>query len=415
VPAEGGEQLLMAKMSATVSRAVIGAIVAVIVVAAAAYFVLGGSSSKKVTAQFTSAVGVYAGTPVRILGVNVGRVTGVHPTGDYVEVTMTYDSKYTLPKNVTAVEVANSLVSDRYIQLTPAWNTSRAAKVALPSGATIGVDRTDGPAELDDIYAALDKLAVALGPEGANQGGKQSGALSELLRVSAANLKGNGTALGNSITNLARAAETLSGHRGDLFDTVQNLQKFTKTLQASDGEVRKFNTLLAQVAGDLASERGDLGAAIKQLGLTLDTVSQFVKSNAGKFHEDIVGLEQLTGLLVREKASLNETLAIAPYALANIIHAYQPDLGALATRGNLVSLTRIDPAQIVCGLLTTAPGGLGELIKGLPLNIGNQVTQLCKGKTGATNTAGGSSGASGGTIGGLIPGVNAPGLLGGGK
>lgn len=402
----------MAKMSATTARTVVGAIVAAIVLATAGYVLFGGSSSKKITAHFASAVGVYTGTPVRILGVNVGQVSAVHPGGDYVEVTMTYDSKYTLPNNVTAVEVANSLVSDRYIQLTPAWHTTSASKVALRSGATIGVDRTDGPAELDDIYAALDKLSVALGPQGANKGGQQSGALSDLLRVSAANLNGNGTALGNSITNLARAAETLSGHRGDLFGTVQNLQKFTQTLQASDSEVRKFNTLLAQVAGDLASERGDLGSAIKQLGLALDDVGRFVKSNAGKFHTDIVGLEQLTGLLVREKASLNETLAVAPYALANVIHSYQPDLGALATRGNMVSLTHIDPAQLVCGLLTTAPGGLGGLIKGLPVNIGNQVTKVCKGKTGPINGISG-SGTGGGAPGGIIPGVNAPGIVGG--
>ena len=397
----------MAKLSANITRLIVGGVVAAIVVAAVAFFVFGGTSDKKITARFTSAVGVYTGTPVRILGVNVGTVDAVRPKGDYVEVVMSYDGKYKLPRNVSAVEVANSLVSDRYIQLTPAWNTKQAAHTALASGATIGVNRTGGPAELDDIYAALDKLSVALGPQGANKGGKQSGALSELIRVSAENLKGNGTALGNSITNLAQAAQTLSGHRGDLFGTVKNLQKFTKTLQASDGQVRKFNQLLAQVAGDLASERTDLGAAIKELGLALDDVSAFVKSNAKKFHIDIVGLEKLTNLLVREKASLNETLALAPYALANVVHSYQPDLGTLATRGNLVSLTHIDPAQIVCGLLGTAAGGLAGALKGLPLDLGNSITALCKGASGAAKKSSGTSG--------LLPGVGAPGLVGGGS
>jgi phospholipid/cholesterol/gamma-HCH transport system substrate-binding protein len=320
---------------------------------------------------------------------------------------ISYDSKYTLPNNVTAVEVANSLVSDRYIQLTPAWHTPRASSVALRPGATIGVNRTGGPAELDDIYAALDKLSVALGPQGANKGGQQSGALSELIHVGAENLKGNGTALGNSITNLAKAAETLSGHRGDLFSTVQNLQKFTSTLKASDTEVRKFNGLLAQVAGDLASERGDLGAAIKELGLALDDVSTFVRANAKKFHSSIAGLRDFTTLLVREKASLNETLAVAPYALANIIHAYQPNLGALATRGNLVSLTNLDPATIVCGLLGTAAGGLDGVLKGLPLKLGQSITNLCK------NAPKAGTGPGLGTGSGLVPGIGAPGLVGG--
>ena len=395
----------MAKLSAGVTRAVVVGVVGVIAAATVLFFVLGGSSDKTVTARFASAIGVYQGTPVRILGVNVGTVESVKPKGDYVEVVMSYDSQYHLPNNVTAVEVANSLVSDRYIQLTPAWHTKLASQVALPDKATIGVNRTGGPAELDDIYAALDKLAVALGPNGANKGGQQNGALSELIRVSAANLKGNGTALGNSISNLARAAETLAGHRGDLFATVRNLQKFTSTLKASDAEVRKFNTLLAQVAGDLASERTDLGGALHGLSLALDDVADFVKSNAGKFHRDLHGLRQLTQLLVNEKASLQETLAIAPYALANVLHSYQENLGALATRGNMVSLTKVDPQQLVCGLMAKATNGINGLIGSVSGALGNAIGSLCKPAAKSTN---GSSGV-------VIPGVTTPGVVGGGK
>jgi len=388
-------------LSAKVTRAVVIGVVAVIAGAAVLFFVMGGSSDKKITARFASAIGVYEGTPVKILGVNVGTVDAVRPKGDYVEVVMTYDSKYTLPSNVTAVEVANSLVSDRYIQLTPAWHTKLASKLALPNKATIAVNRTGAPAELDDIYAALDKLAVALGPNGANKGGQQSGALSELIRVSAANLKGNGTALGNSITNLAKAAETLAGHRGDLFATVKNLEKFTSTLKSSDAEVRKFNTLLAQVAGDLASERTDLGGALHDLSLALDEVATFVKSNAGKFHRDLHGLRELTKLLVDEKASLQETLAIAPYALSNVLHSYQEDLGALATRGNLVSLTSVNPQQLVCGLLGKATNGIDGVIGGVGSALGGAIGNLCK-----TPAAGSTPG---------VPGVTVPGVVGGGK
>jgi hypothetical protein len=41
-------------------------------------------------------------------------------------------------------------------------------------------------------------------------------------------------------------------------------------------------------------------------------------------------------VLVKEKSSLNETLAIGPIALANLVHTYQPDIGAIATRSNLL-------------------------------------------------------------------------------
>ena len=63
---------------------------------------------------------------------------------------------------------------------------------------------------------------------------------------------------------------------------------------------------------------------------------------------------------MNEKASLNETLAVGPATLANLVHTYQPDIGALGTRSNLASLT--DPATI-CALLDPS------LIPGVPKTI----------------------------------------------
>lgn len=367
----------MAKLPRNATRAIIAAVIAAIVIVGGYLVLFSGGSDKKITARFATAIGVYKGTPVRILGVNVGHVTGVHPGPRYVSVTMTYSSKYKLAKNAAAVEVANSLVSDRYIQLTPLYDASHDKGGYLTSGAIIPTSRTQGPAELDDIYAALNKLAVALGPSGVNQGGKTSGAFSTLLKVAAANLKGNGAALGQSITKLSEAAQTLANQRSNLFGTVRNLQKFTQALQGSDQQIRLFNQQLAQVASDLASERSDLGAALHDLGLALDDVSGFIKNNQGRFHTDIQGLREITQLLVNQKSSLTETLAVAPVALANVVHAWQPDIGAIATRSNLASLTSLNnnsPVNILCSVLQVAvpklpgcpshagTGGLGAAI-----------------------------------------------------
>jgi phospholipid/cholesterol/gamma-HCH transport system substrate-binding protein len=359
------------RLNTTAARAVIIAVV-VAVVAGAAYFAFfRGGSHKTVRARFIQAVGIYTGTPVKILGVPVGQVTKVSPGPSYVTVTMEYDSKYRLSPQAGAQEVANSLVSDRYIQLGPLYS-AKGSGAPLPDHATIPASRTSGPEELDDIYAALNKLTVALGPTGANRGGKDSGPLSTLLKVGAANLKGNGAELGHSISDLSKAAKTLADGRGDLFQTVQNLQAFTATLQGSDAQIRRFEQQLAQVSGDLASERSDLGAALNQLGQTLDAVNKFVRDNAGRFHTDIAGLRDITEILVRQKASLNETLAVAPVALANLIHTYQPDVGGLGTRSNLASLTDglTLPAltQALCGTLDQVGGSaVTQLLKQLKL------------------------------------------------
>jgi phospholipid/cholesterol/gamma-HCH transport system substrate-binding protein len=362
---------MMAKMPKKALRVVVLLVVLGIIVGVGYFVFLQPSPTKSVSAEFPEAVGIYPGTPVTILGVNVGQVTSATPKGGYVQVDMTYNADYKVPKHVFAVEVANSLVSDRYIQLGPVY---RGGPV-LPDGARIPMSRTGSPSELDDIYSALNKLSVALGPKGANQGGKQSGPLSTLLKVSAANLGGNGTAMGNSITKLAAAARTLADGRQNLFGTIHNLANFNQALVSSDHQVRLFNEQLAQVTGDLASERGDLGLALHDLGNALDAVKSFIQHNAAKFHTSIRGLEGVTNILIREKSSLTETLAVAPVALANVVHSYQPNIGALGTRGNLASLTDIKPTT-VCAILynAIAVGPAGSVLG----PYGKAVVNVCK-------------------------------------
>ncbi|MDT4961404.1 MAG: phospholipid/cholesterol/gamma-HCH transport system substrate-binding protein [Pseudonocardiales bacterium] len=361
----------MNKLPGNVTR-VIGAVVVLAVVAGAGwFFFLAGSSSKKVSANFSSGVGVYPGTPVKILGIEVGAVTKVTPSGNSVKIDMKYDSKYKVPADAISVVVANSLVSDRYIQLAPAYPGKGPT---LKDGANIPLARTASPAELDDIYGALNELSVALGPNGANK----NGSLSTLVKVAAANLKGNGAAFGNSITQLSKAAATLSNGREDLFGTVRNLEVFTRALSASDVQVRHFEEQLAQVAGDLADERADLGAALHNLTGALHDVAIFVKTNAGKVHTDIVGLKDITGILVKQQAALNETLTVGPVALSNIVHAYQETQGTLGTRSNLSNL--LDPASLCEALnsvaLQTLPGGLGDLLGGASKLLGPLTKQI---------------------------------------
>jgi len=372
----------MAKLPSWATRTIVGVVI-VALLAGVAFFVFSGSSTRKISANFSEAIGVYPGTPVKVLGVDVGTVTKVHPEGGSVRVDMEYDSKYKLPKGVGALLVANSLVSDRFIQLTPAYSGTGEVEA---NNARIPITHTESPAELDDIYKALSDLSVALGPSGANK----DGALQDLLHVAAINLQGNGQTLGQSITNLSNAAKTLADGRGDLFATVQNLQQFTKTLQSSDAQVRHFEDQLSSVSADLANERTDFTSALHDLDLALGAVANFVNSNATKFHTSIVGLEKITGILIKEKASLNETLAVAPVALANIVHAYQPNIGIIASRGNLASFT--DPRQI-CGLLDESGLFSAVPIPALQALLGGLFSSLvstCKTvlkSTGQTNSA----------------------------
>jgi phospholipid/cholesterol/gamma-HCH transport system substrate-binding protein len=299
------------------------------------------SSDRRLVAHFSRAVGIHAGSDVRVLGVKIGTVQSVKPEGRTVRVELRYPPETNLPADVQAVIVPPSVVSDRYVQLAPAY----VGGPRLLDGADLPVSRTVAPLELDDIYHALDDFNKALGPNGANAGG----ALSDLVATGRANLEGNGDELHETLDGLSRALSTLADGRQDLFGTVANLQRFTAMLARSDRQVRQFNDQLATVAGQLAGERAELAAALHSLAAALADVSGFIRDNRAELKANVAALADVTSALVRQQRAIVDVLDVAPLALSNLNLAYNGRSGTLDTRDN--ALGPYDPALFVCSLL----------------------------------------------------------------
>lgn len=71
--------------------------VIVALVVAAALTMFGGEDRKTLTALFPRTISVYEGSDVRVLGVPVGTVDSVTPSGTDVVVTMSYDAEVQIP------------------------------------------------------------------------------------------------------------------------------------------------------------------------------------------------------------------------------------------------------------------------------------------------------------------------------
>ncbi|GIG87094.1 MCE family protein [Plantactinospora endophytica] len=326
-------------------RALLAAGVTVLVVASAAFVVLHpGTPQRHLVAHFTRAVGIHPGSDVRVLGVRIGEVVSIVPAGRTVRMELRYDARHDIPADASAVIVPPSLVSDRYVQLTPAYSGG----ARLPDGAELSVDRTMAPMEIDDIFRALDEFNRALGPAGANA----DGALDDLLGTARANLAGNGEELHDTLDGLSRALDTLADGRQDLFGTVANLQRFTTALARSDQQVRAFNSQLAEVAAQLAAERDDLAAALRNLATALGEVTRFVRDNRAALKSNVDGLAEVTNVLVRQQKAIIKILDLAPLTLSNLNLAYNARSGTLDTRDNL--LGPYDPAAYACAALADA-------------------------------------------------------------
>ncbi|WP_404380984.1 MCE family protein [Knoellia locipacati] len=331
---------------------ILGKVVAALVVVGlvAAAFVWWPRGDKvTVTGEFGRAVGLFPGSDVRILGVRVGKVLAVEPRGETVQVTFEVEDDVKVPAEAKAAVVAPSLVSDRYVQLLPAYTTGP----VMRDGARIPQERTAVPVELDRVSQSLDDLMVALGPEGANK----EGALTRLLDTGARNLEGNGENLHEMNRSLSQAVQTFAEGRGDLFATVKNLDTFTGMLAKNDAQVRRLNTDLSKVSDQLDGERDDLAAALKNLAVALAEISTFVKDNRAVLTQDVDQLTALTSAVAAKRDSLAATLDNAPVALSNLQLAYNPSSGTLDTRANMEGLD--DPALILCSLIT-GPTGTGN-------------------------------------------------------
>jgi phospholipid/cholesterol/gamma-HCH transport system substrate-binding protein len=342
------------RLGRDLTRGVSIAIVLALLVAFFLWWALVEGNQKRYSAVFTGVVGLYEDNDVRVLGVKVGHVDKVTPEGDTVRVDMLVDRTITLPSNAKAVIVAPSLVSDRYVQFTPVYTGG----AAMAEGTTLPKERTATPLEVDDLYASLNRVSVTLGPNGVNK----DGALADLLNTAAKNLDGNGEALNQTVTQLSQMAKTLSGSDDDLFATVDNLQKFTTALAESDDAVNEFNEQAADVTKFLAEEKDDLAEAVRQLGIALGAVQQFIADNRAHLKTNVDKLASITQVLVDQRAALAEVLDVAPVALSNIVNAYNGSSGTLDARADLNELAQ-PPIVTVCNLIRQGtPNNLPQVL-----------------------------------------------------
>lgn len=328
-------------------RAIVPVILIALVVTAA-FTLFGGGDTKTLTAYFPRTISLYEGSDVRVLGVAIGKVDTVTPEGTQVKVTMHYDAGVEIPAQAQAVVVSPSIVGDRYVQLTPAYKSGD----VLADNTILPQARTAVPLELDQIYSSLDRLTVAIGPDGANK----NGALNDLLKVTAANFAGQGDNFHTAIKNFANLNQTLDVNKKELFGSAAELQKFISKLADNDKTVRGFNASLSRVSNVLAGDRQELSSALKNLAVALDSVGSFVRDNRSQLSRNISGLNRVAKVLVNQRDAIEESLHVAPLALNNLALTYNPQAGTLDTNANAGLLAQeltTTPTAFLCSLVAS--------------------------------------------------------------
>ncbi|MBV5245746.1 MCE family protein [Mycolicibacterium sp. PAM1] len=182
-----------------------------------------GIGRMTVTLKLPNTGGLYEFSNVTYRGIEVGKVTGIEPTGDGVTVTMSLKSSPKIPTDLKAHVRSVSAVGEQYVDLEPRSD----AGPYLQDGSVITGDRSSIPQAvgpmLDQMSALVDSIPT--------------GTLSGLLDESYAALNGSGYELGSLFDSSAR----LAADADSTGDRMRNL--ITDSEPLLDGQAQKADAI----------------------------------------------------------------------------------------------------------------------------------------------------------------------------
>ena len=273
------------------------------------------------TLQFTDTTGLYVGNDVQTIGVRIGEVTRIEPRGARVDVTVRVNKE--VAADVGALIMQSSLVTDRFVELTPPWKGGP----KLAAGAVVPLERTKAPANVDDIFAAVDDLLVALSDT--TKDGKDIG---DLLSVTAEQLEGKGEAFANLLEASGGALATVGDADDDLTAIVDDADALVSMLARRDKTIRSLATSVADSAELFAGQRKNVAAALVTLDQLSRKMTDFVEDNDTVMARTVDRTSDVLGTIAKQRESIASAFNTLPLAAENIARAYNPDTRDLRVR-----------------------------------------------------------------------------------
>ncbi|MEY2569300.1 MAG: phospholipid/cholesterol/gamma-HCH transport system substrate-binding protein [Actinomycetota bacterium] len=205
-------------------------------------------------ASFTAAgQGLIQQSDVKIHGVNIGRVAGVHLQNGRALVRLEIDSSEKVPVDAKAIIRPKTLFGEKFVDIDP--GTKEASGPFLANNGTI--THTLGGFELEKILSELYPILKVVKPE----------ELTTVVHTLAAGGENLGPTVNRSLVNFEALANVQARHAADT-------QQFLDDLAKLSGELADKSDDLVAAAKDLNSALPTLNARGDELGTFLDQASR---------------------------------------------------------------------------------------------------------------------------------------------
>jgi phospholipid/cholesterol/gamma-HCH transport system substrate-binding protein len=287
------------------------------------------------SAYFAEAGGIKAGSDVRVSGLDVGRVSGIHLAGTKVLVDFTVRDGVDLGNRTEAAIKTETVLGTKFLELTPRGDGALAGPIPL--------ERTKSPYDLPDALGDLTTTISAL----------DTTQLSSALTTLADTFKDTPPDLKIALEGVARFSDTLNNRDAALRNLLTNANTVTAVLaKRSDqiaGLVANANALLAE----LLLQRNSVDALMNNLTAVSHQISALVNDNRTQLKPAVDKLNGVLGILDNRKKELQRTLYL--------LRRYAMSFGEVLGSGPFfkASLVNLAPGQFAQPFIDAAFSDLG--------------------------------------------------------
>lgn len=286
----------------------------------------------RIYTKVESAAGLDKNSPVKIAGVDVGKVEEIVLDGSKARVTLHLPLNVKIPAGSKVYVKSSGLLGEKYIDIVPGGGPEviKANNLVEEAGPSVDVDRvlTQLSSIGGDIKNVTQSLSRALGGEEGEQNIRElvSGAkatVSNLQHITQTIDKGEGT-LGKlvkddklyteakeTVSALSQVAKSIEKGEGTLGKLAKDEALYSNTKEMME-EAKKTFANLNQVTQKIESGEGTLGKLVKDDTLytkTTETMEEAKETlaNLNKISKQIESGEGTLGKLVKDEALYDET------------------------------------------------------------------------------------------------------------
>jgi phospholipid/cholesterol/gamma-HCH transport system substrate-binding protein len=258
------------------------------------------------SATFSDVTGLLPGNDVRIAGVRIGSVDGVHlEDNNLARVDFSLDEGREIPESAIARLRFRNLVGERYIAITEGPGSAR----PLEEGATLPLAQTRNALDLTVLFNGFRPLFQALEPGAVNQ------VAFEIVQT----LQGEGGTVESLAARTASLTNTLADRDEVIGRVIENLGLVLATVDDRGSLLGDLIIQLERLSAGFAEDREAIGASLDGISDLSTATAQLLVDIREPLTADIAELGDLARLLNENSEEVDGVLQRLPTKLDRII------------------------------------------------------------------------------------------------